>query len=402
MNGDLGFSATAYGFGVGIFFVGYALFEVPSNLMLARFGARRWIARIMITWGVIASAMMFVRTPPQFYTLRFLLGLAEAGFFPGIVYYLAHWFPPNHRARALSRFIIAVPVAGAFGNPVSALLLGLSGRLSLAGWQWLFVLEGIPSVLLGLAAIKVLTDRPEDAYWLSSEQRTWLAECIRRGEEQAAARHVTTFRVLAMPIAWMASAVYFLVMVPNYAYLFWAPLIVRDSLHTSDTQTGFVTGAIGLAAVFGLLAIGASSDRTQRRFAHMLLACALAAIGYLGAALLPSPVARISCLTLIFIGVQGFGISFWCIPPKLMRGSAAAAFIALVNSLGNIGGFAGSYMVGAFKDATGGTVEAFLVLAGISIAAAMLTLVFRRRVARMIGVAPAGVDGPAGLVLGAS
>jgi len=261
MNRDLHFSATAYGFGAGIFSLGYALFEVPSNLVLARVGARYGIARIMITWGLVAAAMMFVHTPIQFYALRFLLGVAEAGFVPGTLYYLSGWFPAAQRAWALSRFLIAVPISTAIGNPLGTWLLELDGIWGLAGWQWLFLLEGIPAVLLGFIVLAFLPDHPAGAPWLSVEQRDWLTTHLQRG---------------------------------------------------------------------------ASSDRTGERFFHASACASLAALGCLSAALLPHPLGRIAGLALVPVGVYGFYAPFWCVPTALLRGTAAAAGIALVGSLGHV------------------------------------------------------------------
>jgi len=224
MNRDLRFSASTYGFGAGIFFVGYALLEVPSNLILVRVGARRWIARIMITWGLIAAAMMFVRTPLQFYGLRFLLVVAEAGFLPGVLFYLTSWFPAVERARVVSRFMVAIPVAGVVSGAVAGALLGLQGRLGLAGWQWLFLAEGLPSVMLGCAVLGYLPDRPEEARWLGPEERAWLTARLRVESEQCAQRHpVSLRRALSSGTIWRLGLLYFIVLTSNYAYNFWAP-----------------------------------------------------------------------------------------------------------------------------------------------------------------------------------
>src|SRR5262249_41831161 len=244
MNRDLEFSASAYGFGVSIFFVGYILFEVPSNLILAKVGARRWIARIMISWGLVASAMMFVRTPMQFYGLRVLLGTAEAGFFPGIVFYLGQWFPAAKRASALSRFMIAMPLASIVGNPLGGWLLGLNGRLGLRGWQWVFLVEGIPSVLLGLAVLGLLTDCPERARWLSAEQRSWLVGRLARDQEESSAPHgLSVLRALVYPAIWLVAVPYVMANMTFYGYLTWAPTVISDTLHVSNLATGFITGA---------------------------------------------------------------------------------------------------------------------------------------------------------------
>jgi ACS family tartrate transporter-like MFS transporter len=382
MNRDLHFSATAYGFGAGIFSLGYALFEVPSNLVLARVGARYWIARIMITWGLIATAMMFVRTPLQFYGLRFLLGVAEAGFVPGILYYLNGWFPAAQRARALSCFLIAVPISAAIGNPLGAWLLGLDGVRGLGGWQWLFLLEGIPAVLLGFAVLALLPDDPARSRWLSVEQRDWLTARLRRDADQSLAPHgVAPLRALLLPAVWLVSLPYFLVITTQYGYIFWAPTMIRDALHTSNTTTGLITGGIACVAAGVMLAVGASSDRTRERFFHAGACAVLAAVGCVSAALLPHPLARVAGLALVPIGVYGFYVPFWCLPTALLRGTAAATGIAFVGSLGHVGGFVGPYVVGLLTDTTGSTTGALLGLGFLALAAAALCLVLRRQVA---------------------
>ena len=379
MNRDLAFSATAYGFGAGIFSLGYALFEVPSTLVLARVGARYWIARIMITWGLVATAMMFVRTPTQFYALRFLLGVAEAGFAPGIIYYLSGWFPAPQRARALSRFLTAIPISAAIGNPLSAWLLGLDGVRGLAGWQWLFLLEGIPPVLLGFTVLAVLPDRPAGARWLSVEQRDWLTARLRRDADESPAPHgVAPLRALVLPTIWLASLPYFLVITTQYGYIFWAPTMIRDALHASNLMTGLITGGIACVAAGVMLVVGASSDRTGERFFHASACAVLAALGCVGAALLPHPLARVAGLALVSIGVHAFYIPFWCVPTALLRGTAAAAGIALVGSLGHVGGFVGPYVLGLLMDATGSTTVALLGLASLALTAAALCVVLRR------------------------
>lgn len=380
MNRDLHLSASVFGLGAGIFFLGYAIFEVPSNLILARVGARRWIARIMISWGLIATAMMFVRTPTQLYALRFLLGVAEAGFFPGIIYYLSQWFPAEQRARATSRFMIAIPLSAAVGSPLSGALLSLNGRLGLAGWQWLFLMEGLPSVVLGVAVFVYLTDQPEDARWLSETERTWLTTRLRRDQEESAAPHgVPPLRALKHPMVWLVSLPVFLLLTSAYSYTFWAPTIIRDTLHTSNMQTGLITGAIGCLGAVAMLIVGESSDRASERFLHAAGCAALVALGYVGTAVLPNPFARIASLALVSIGAVSFLAPFWCLPTMLLRGSAAAAGIALVNAIGNVGGFVGPYVVGRLKDATGGTAGAFIANAVIALAAAVLCLMLRRR-----------------------
>jgi MFS family permease len=378
MNRDLQFSAAAYGFGSGVFFLGYFLFEVPSNLILARIGARRWIARIMITWGIIASAMMFVRTPLQFYALRFTLGLAEAGFFPGIIYYLSQWFPAEQRARSLSRFMIAIPLAGVIGGPLGAALLGLDGSLGLRGWQWLFLVEGLPSVLLGVSVLWLLPDRVEDARWLSDGQRAWLAERLRADADDAVGAHrVSSLAVLKHPMVWVLGLIYFLILANSYGYHFWAPLLIRDSLHVSNLGTGVIMGGIACVVAITMLITAGYSDRSGDRRRLAAVSAGLTSLGYVAAALAPTAMSSIAGLALVIVAARAFLAPFWCLPGLFMRGSAAAAGIALINSLGNLGGFVGPNIIGLFRDATGDSTGAFLGLAALS-ALAMVLCAFVR------------------------
>ena len=379
------FSESVYGFGAGVFFLGYSLLEVPSNMILARVGARRWIARIMVSWGLVAAAMMFVRTPWQFYGLRFLLGVTEAGFFPGIVYYLSEWFPARERARPMAWFMTAIPVSAAIGNPISGSLLGLDGRLGLTGWEWLFLIEGIPSVVLGVAVLAVLPNRPNDARWLTDEQRAWLSARLEGDRETSPALHgLPPLRALGHPALWLAASVYFLAMLGSFSYSFWAPTFVRDELGVSNLGVGLITGGMGAVATIAMLAVGASSDRSGERGGHAAASIAVAALGWAGAALLPSPVARVAALALVPAGVYGFLAPFWCLPSSLLRGTAAAAGIALVNAIGTTGGFVGPYAVGRIKDATGVTTVAFVSLAILALGAAALCLVLRGQTASVL------------------
>jgi ACS family tartrate transporter-like MFS transporter len=364
MNRDLRFSSTAFGLGAGILFIGYALFEVPSNYILARVGARRWIARIMISWGVIATAMMFVKTPMHFYALRFLLGVAEAGFFPGIVFYLSQWFPARRRARAQSRFMIALPVSGIVGGFLASFLLGFDGRMGLSGWQWVFLVEGLPSILFGFSVLWLLTDKPADAHWLDDEQRAWLIDEMEKDALTSGGGHrMSSLDALKLPIVWVLAIPYFLMLTAGYGYTFWVPIVIRDTLHTTDTSTALITAAIAAVSMTVMLIWAASSDRLQERFFHAASSGLLIAIGFAGAALLPVPALRIVFLGIVLVGCNSMLAPFWCMPTALLSGEAAAVGIALINSLGNIGGFVGPYMIGFLKDATGGNTGAFLGLA---------------------------------------
>lgn len=381
MNRDLGFSAAAYGLGAGIFFLGYVLFEVPSNLVLARVGARWWIARIMLTWGLIASAMMFMRTPTQFYVLRFLLGAAEAGFFPGVIYYLSQWYPAAHRARAISRFMIAIPLSSVLGGPLGGWLLGFDGRFGLQGWQWVFLVEGIPSILLSVAVIAFLTDRVDDARWLTAEQRAWLADRLARERDVSPDAHdMSSLSGLIHPLIWLIGAIFFLLNTAAYSYIFWAPTVIREALHTSDAATGLVIGAIGCTTALAMLVVGISSDRTGDRCLHSA-ACGIAgAIGFIGVALVHNPAVQVIGLALVAAGFLAYYPVLFCLPPMLLNGSAAAAGIALVNAISSVGGFVGPWFVGVLKDTTGGVSGSFVTLAALGVLAAALCLVLRRQV----------------------
>lgn len=379
MNRDLAFGPAVYGLGAGVFFLGYALFEVPSNLALARVGARRWIGRIAVTWGALAAAMLFVRSAGSFYAMRFLLGVAEAGFFPGVVYYLGAWFPERQRGRAMSRFMIAVPLAGAVGGPLGALLLGLDGRLGLAGWQWLFLLEGLPAVLLGAVAYRTLPDDPRDARWLPAAERAWLLERLaaeRAAAERPPRERLTLGRALAGAEVRRLCAPYFLVGVASYGLALWLPTLLKELAPAGDRGAGLAVGLIGAAGAAGMLLNGAHSDRSRERVWHAAVPLALAAVG-LVAALAPRPAIAALGLAVASVGFHAFLPVFWCLPRARLRGSAAAGAIALVNAVASLGGFVGPNVLGVAKTATGHFDLGLLVLAGLTLAAALLTLGLR-------------------------
>jgi MFS transporter, ACS family, tartrate transporter len=297
MNADLGFSSAAFGFGSGVFFLGYCLFEVPSNLVLHRVGARRWISRIMISWGVISAAMMFVRSTPAFYTLRFLLGAAEAGFFPGVVYYLSHWYPEGQRARAIAAFMTAVPVSGVIGAPLSGALLTLNGLFGLAGWQWLFLAEGLPAILLGVIVLVYLTDRPETADWLSSAEKDWLVSRLSAERpSRDGALPVGIFAALTNPTIWHLGIIFLFAAIGFYGYSFWAPLVVKSLTGSGDLGVGVILGGISAVTIILMVLNSAHSDHTDERPLHVAVPLLISGAGFLAA---------------LFCGNQFWRCSFW-------------------------------------------------------------------------------------------
>ncbi len=379
MNRDLGFSASVFGFGAGVFFIGYALFEVPSNLLLARVGARRWIARIMVTWGVVSVAMMFVRGPLSFYALRFVLGVAEAGFLPGVIYYLAQWFPRAQRARAISWFMIGIPLSTVLGAPLAGLLLQLNGWHGLAGWQWLYLIEGLPAVLLGFVVWYRLPDTPLQARWLSSREQTALMSAIAAENDGVAARHVLSVRqVLLHPTVWLLGFVLFACQCGSYGLTLWIPQIVKGLSGQSDLMVGLLSALPYIAAAIGMVVLGISSDRSGERIWHVALPSLLGAAGFAASAFLQSPLPALLALTVAAVGDLGSRGPFWALPPRFLTGSALAAGIALINTMGAVGGFVGPYAVGLVKDATGSFTGGLLLLSGLLVVSAMATLALRR------------------------
>lgn len=381
MNEDLKFSSAIFGLGAGMFFVGYALFEVPSNLLLLRFGVRRWIARIMITWGLIAAAMMFVTTPLHFYVLRFLLGVAEAGFYPAIIYYLSQWYPASMRARSGSRFLIAIPLSGAIGGPLSGWLLGFDGSLGLAGWQWLFLVEGLPSVFLGYAALRYLTERPDDAQWLTNEQRGWLAARLHHDRGSSPLPHgLPPLSALRNPSIWLAGIIQTLTTTGGYAYIFWGPTLIREALGASNQAVGWIMGGIAFVSAMGLLLSGALADRSGNRAAWAALWATLLAVACAGAGLVDDPLARVLFLAVMQIAGMAFLAPFVTLPTLLLAGPAVAIGIALVNSIGNIAGFIGPNVVGYLRSRAWGDDGAFIGLSLMALIAASLCLSLRGKI----------------------
>jgi MFS transporter, ACS family, tartrate transporter len=381
MNADLGFSSAVYGLGAGIFFAGYALFEVPSNLILVRVGARRWIARIMVTWGLISVAMMFVQGPLSFYALRFALGVAEAGFLPGILYYLSQWFPKAERARAISWFMIGIPLSTVFGGPIAGMLLGLDGWHGLQGWQWLFVLEGLPAVVFGIVTWFWLPDTPRDVRWLSEGEQQHVLKRVEDEHHAVRDRHAgagSLRTALTHPTVWLLCFVLFACQCGSYGLTLWIPQIVRQLSGLSDLMVGFVSAIPYIAATAAMLYVGASSDRSGERFLHVALPSFIGAAGFAASAVLLSPVPGMIALTIAAMGDLCTRGPFWALPPRFLSGSALAAGIALINTAGSLGGFVGPTMVGYVREATGGFTGGLLFLAALLVLAGIGSLVLRR------------------------
>jgi ACS family tartrate transporter-like MFS transporter len=354
MNHDLRFSASVYGFGAGLFFIGYAVCEVPSNLLLLRFGAKRWLARIMFTWGLLAAAMMFVRTPLEFNVIRFLLGVAEAGFFPGVIYYLTLWFPARMRARAVSRFYIALPLSSVVMGSLAGWLLGLNGRLGLAGWQWLFLIEGLPAVLFSLAILKLLPDGPEKAAWLAPEEKAWLVDQLKTDGEQAHLGHEAgILQALFSPKVWLIGAYFFCALTTSYAYGFSAPAILQGATGWSVTQVGFLIACFGLAGAASMLLNGAHSDRSGERGMHCIVPCMVMVVGFVTASYSSVGwviVAALGASFVSFMSMQGPALA---LPTQFLAGRAAAAGIAAMNTITMFSGFVGPNWMGWVKVHTG-------------------------------------------------
>jgi len=356
---------------------------VPSNLLLERFGARKWIARIMVTWGVLSGLMAFIpqiasatgfSTTTVFYTIRVLLGAAEAGFFPGIIFYLTTWFPSVYRARIIGYFMAAIPLSSVIGAPVSGMLLNLDGAAGLAGWQWLFMLEAAPALLLAVAVLCYLTDRPADARWLAADERGWLTDRLeteRRVRE--AAKSFGVWEALGDTRVLLLAFVYFGVVASNYGLSFFLPQIVRD-FGLSFTATGFVTALPYVIGTAGMVWWGRRSDRIRERKEHVGLAALVAAGGIAASTLIADPTGKMIALSIAGFGIFSVLPVFWTLPTTFLSGAAAAGGIAIINSIGNLAGFVGPYVMGTIKESTGSFTIGLLVIAGLTILAMLVAL----------------------------
>ncbi len=374
MNRDLGFSPTVFGTGAGIFFLGYFLFEVPSNLAVAHFGAARWIMRIMLSWGVVAAAMALVSGISSFYILRFALGAAEAGFFPGIIFYLTLWFPRAYRGRIIGWFMAAIPISTIIGAPVSGLILGMDGLLGLHGWQWLYIIEGVPAVILAFLVTRVLTDTPARSTWLDDHDRSWLIDRLAAERRQReAVEHFSVARALTDLRVWALCLVYFGAIACTFGLGFWLPQIIKG-MGLSNTQTGFVTALPYIVGMAGMLLLGRRSDRVGERRWHCAFGLVLGAAGLIASTLVGDPVMRMVAFSVAAFGFLGSQPVFWAIPSSLLTGAAAAGGLALINAVGGLAGFFGPFVVGAIKDATGSYDWGMIAIAGCALVAAVIVV----------------------------
>jgi MFS transporter, ACS family, tartrate transporter len=378
MNADLGFGPAVFGFGASIFFLGYMVLEVPSNLMLHWVGARVWLARILMTWGAVATCMAFVSSAWSFYLLRFGLGVAEAGFMPGLVLYLTYWFPARYRARAIGGYIIAGAFSAVLGGPISTTLMTyLNGLADLHGWQWMFIAEGVPTILLGVFTLYYLTDRPADATWLTPAQRQWLQSELQAEvaaiEREGRHRLIDSIRDVRV---WLLAALFGCALVGIYGMLIWLPQIIKSLGTRSDIEVGFLSAVPPLLGVVGTILVSRSSDRSGDRKLHLAAIYTLGAIGMLASALVPNPIWAYVCLCIAGFGINSGNSLFWSLNASLMTGVAAAASIAAVNTIAQFGGLIGPWLIGLVKDSTGSyslalaTISGFLLIAA-AIAATM-------------------------------
>ncbi|MCC7125789.1 MAG: MFS transporter [Acidobacteria bacterium] len=375
MNEALGFSASVYGFGAGIFFLSYTAFEIPSNVILARVGARRWIARIMITWGLISASTMFVWDAASFYVLRFLLGAAEAGFFPGIIYYLTRWVPAAERARTVAAFMTATVTAGIVGGPISGALLALDGFGGLDGWQWMFLLEGVPAALLGVVVWWRLPETPQDAQWLPPDERAALTRAIEAEQSGGAARAHGIRDVFAHRWLWVLAAMYFVVPVALYAFGFFLPQIIRGAFAGSTFAIGVLSALPYLAGAIGMVLAARHSDSSGERRWHIAIAAWVSGAAFIATAFADGLVPSLVWLSLAMLGLASMFGPFWTLATSFVGGTGAAAGIALINSVGNIGGFAGPYALGALRDATNSFSAGLIVIGVVVLLGGALVLV---------------------------
>ncbi|SEJ46915.1 Sugar phosphate permease [Azotobacter beijerinckii] len=374
MAADLGISDIAYGFGAGLFFIGYFIFEVPSNLMLERFGARRWFARILITWGAITACMALLQGPYSFYAMRFLLGAAEAGFFPGVLYYITRWYPVRHRGKVLGLFILAQPIALMITGPLAGALLGMDGTLDMHGWQWLMLTIGLPAMLLAWPTLRILPDTPAQARWLSEEDRTWLNKELEADrQEYGQTEHSNPLHALKDRRVLLLALLYLPVTLSNYGLSLWLPTLVHQ-FGGSNLVTGFVSAVPYVFGIIGLLIVPRSSDRLNDRYGHLCALYFLGALGMFLSAWATLPAMQLMALSLTAFTIFSGTAIFWTLPGRFLTGAGAAAGIALINSIGNLGGYLGPFGIGALKEYTGSLAAGLYFVSAVEIFGVLLTV----------------------------
>jgi D-galactonate transporter len=373
---DLGFSEAVYGFGAGVVYLGYMLFEIPSNLLLEKIGARKTFARITILWGITSIAMMFVKTAASFYLLRFLLGSFEAGLLPGVLLYLTYWFPARHRAQMQALFGTSIPISIIVGGPISGWIMSsMGGRSGLANWQWLFLLEGIPSIIVGLLALGIVVDKPGDAHWLTEREKRLVLADLDEDHRLAGPRQHGFGAALKTPEVWLLTGTFFCVVSSNNTIGFWVPTIIQGFGVTSTIAIGLLSAVPYVGALIGMMLVSRHSDRTRERRYHSALPCLACACGLIGIGLFANtPGLAFASLTLAVAAQLSGNFVFWTIPPTLLAGSAVAGSIALINSIGSVSGWVGPSIIGWLADITGKTSTGLYVVAGLEILAAILIL----------------------------
>lgn len=396
MVGDLGLSETAYGLGASLFFLAYLLFEVPANVMLARVGARAWFARIMVSWGIVTILLGFTQNATMFAVLRFLLGVAEAGFFPGVLFTLTLWFPQSHRARMIGWFMIASALANAVGAAIGGMLLDLDGLLGLRGWQWVFVATGIPAVVLAGIVFVILPSRPEDARWLDADGRRWLAETLAREEEGSAhAEHGNPFKVLLDRRVLLLATLYVGFPLAAYGLSYWLPTVVRG-FGVSNTTNGFINIIPWIVVGIALWWVPRHAARTGEQTWHIVGPALIAAAALVASVVVPSQSLQFACLCIAAAGIFSGQPVFWSLPPTFLKGATAAAGIAAINSVGNFGGFIAQNVVPWIKDATGSDLAPMLFLAVCLAAGAMMVFVVQALLKAPADVRPSTLQPRAG------
>jgi MFS family permease len=375
MAGDLNFSDAIYGFGAGIFFIGYFIFEVPSNIILEKVGARRWIARIMITWGLIGAAMAFVQTATQFYVLRFLLGVAEAGFIPGAFYFLSCWFPAAWRGRIIALLLSALPLSSILGGPLSGyIMVQFADVGGLRGWQWLFLLETTPSLILGFMVTRILVNSPNEAAWLTDAEKKIINDDLAR-ENANKQSHTTAASAFTSPLVWQLSAAYFCIASSIYVSIFWMPTLIKQHGETDVMRIGLLTAVPYIAAIFAMYFCNTSSDKHGERRLHTAIPGLIAALGLVLSWMhFDSLVFTMLALTMAAAGASATQAAFWSVPPSFLTGAAAAAGLAVINSVGNIAGFVSTAAVGWIADLTGNAQNSLIIFSGLAVLGALLIL----------------------------